>query len=656
MRASRWLALTAVTLASACELKPDSPQPSPNQVSGSAGMTESISKGDGRNPFSVGVMREAVRNLLRASNKQTAMQTTGQNDAATLSDSFSPTHYYVRFKPASTDQLADLGDMGIELSYQPLDENAATSYQTRGTAEDIPWVYTAVPADLPLPTQIQQERLADLFLYSTEDGDLPDEDPWEPDPTDPCGPQWDPGCQCYVQCRTSSAPAAKRLPQQRKGKKRNTIREATVRLKNAGISPQALYNEAMRITGNTDEMYPVAPDATTAQRATRFHPSGTIRVEERYTTGGNRVVPLRNVEVKSRRWFNLDHGRTNVNGVFAINSGYLKEAKIIVEFKTERATTRGLVAGMAPWDLVLPIRHQLGSYYKSNMQNLQYTFAYQASDETQGAVAWTAATLFNSIDDMYSYCAANNIPTPPGGINIALFNTFTSSASTPMLRRIAETSLISNTLNMLLPATASTIKVILQRQLPDITCRFDRNSQTRPTDELNNTFFHELGHTVHYNQVGNNYWTSYVGYIISASINGRRSIYGRKTDNGAGLIAISEAWGNYIGNTFTARKFTGIQQGIADDNIRELEDQRPNNDPDDDDGWIVYGMFHDMTDNVELGPTGVADNVNSYTTPQLFQALQADVKSVREYQQRVVQQNSGRQAPQVEQLVTSYRW
>lgn len=68
-------------------------------------------------------------------------------------------------------------------------------------------------------------------------------------------------------------------------------------------------------------------------------------------------------------------------------------------------------------------------------------------------------------------------------------------------------------------------------------------------------------------------------------------------------------------------------------------------------------MLFDMIDNGEnIGRTGVIDNVNSYTEPQIFRALQSDVVSVRQYQQRVVTQNNLKQAAELEQLVTSYFW
>lgn len=676
----RWITcklLLVGLLLGACEPKLEAPMPASTSTDASA--SSRIMQGDGRNPFSVAVMREALRNLTgkRALAPTTKPKANLQDPAIAYlipynpddpgdcpgcgggGDPVQPTHHYVRFKAADANQLADLDDLGIELSREPLDENAAASYQAR-TTDDIPWLYTAVPSDVPLPAHIQQERIAELFLFTAEDGDMQDEDPWEPDPTPPpvpCEPEWDPNCRCYRPCAMERATK----------RKRNRIKEATVRLKKANISPAALYDEAMRITGHEDEMLRAAAvPAGTAQRptGTRYRPGGIISVERRTTTTGRGPdVPLRNVEVLSRRWFQLGRARTDQNGRYAIQTSYSKEAKLIVEFKTERATTRGITPVMRPWDLVLPIRHQMGSYSRTGMENMRFSFTYQTDPNTNGALAWTAATLFNSLDDMYAQCAANNIPTPPSGLNIMLLSDLTASASAPMLRKIAETSIVSATLGALLPPTASAIKLVLQRQLPDITCRYGitRFGTTRAllTNELDNTFFHELGHAVHYGRVGNPFWTSYIGAIVQASVRGRVSIYGRKFDEEGGRIAVSEAWGNYIGGTFTAGKYDAIDANISAANRQDLENQVPNDNVDDDDGWIVYGMFYDMTDVGEptgTGGTGVTDNVNTYTTRQLFQALGSDIVSVRGFQQRVIGTNPSPQTAELEQLVTSYRW
>lgn len=65
-----------------------------------------------------------------------------------------------------------------------------------------------------------------------------------------------------------------------------------------------------------------------------------------------------------------------------------------------------------------------------------------------------------------------------------------------------------------------------------------------------------------------------------------------------------------------------------------------------------------MTDNTvePTAVTRVTDNVTAYTPAAVFRGLQPDVVTVRGYQTRVNAQNNGVQAPQMEQLVTTYRW
>jgi hypothetical protein len=112
-----------------------------------------------------------------------------------------PTHLSLRFKPANTDQLADLSDLGYRPSWEPMDESVAATTVVNRDTDEIPWIYTVVPVGTALPTAIPYEQLQELYLFTTEDGDTQDADPWEPDPmppTDACAPQWDPSCQCYV--------------------------------------------------------------------------------------------------------------------------------------------------------------------------------------------------------------------------------------------------------------------------------------------------------------------------------------------------------------------------------------------------------------------------------------------------------------------------
>ena len=311
---------------------------------------------------------------------------------------------------------------------------------------------------------------------------------------------------------------------------------------------------------------------------------------------------------------------------------------------------------------MLPIEAGLGDYRNGDMENIAYTITYQrGSDKWQskGASTWAAATLFNTLADTQNYAEARGLPGPARGINVWLFPTITGKGSrdgsTPMLRTIANTSAVSRTIDFLLAVTGRAdvllVKQVMQRQLPDMTIYYANQTQG-PYDSpgLNALLFHELGHTQHYQQVGNNFWTLYIGHIID------HLGYGDKTDSGSGRIAISEGWGEYTQRLFTQNRYQGT---IVDSRARrawdELEYQVPG---DNGSQWFVYGMYHDMIDTTAepTASTHVTDDVTFYTNTRVFRGLQPDVLTVRDYQARVNAQNNSAQAPQLERLVTDYRW
>ncbi len=547
-----------------------------------------------------------------------------------------PSHYYVRFKPADIDRLIDLEEAGYDLWDEPLTETdiASAGRSSATQSEDIPWLYTAVPVGMALPSHIQTEVLDQLFLWDEDAGDENDpEDPWEPEP-DPCH-FYDPSCGCYVTCRRAY--------------RENAILKSMKALKEANINPLALYNEAMRISGNEGEM--VDPAEAQAQRTgRRYNPAGTVMIDE---TALGVQVPLRGVKVKARRWFKMDNTYTNAAGGFSISKGFRQKAAVLVKFKNARASVRGIIGTFRAWEYVQVLKHKLGTYTREGMQNISFNFSYSPDAGSRPAAHWVAGTYFNSMWDAHDFSAVNQIAAPPAGLNVWVSSAVTAEASAPMARRVLETSALSAFIDLFLVGTGhpelAAIKRILQRLAPDITCRYgSQTANTRGYNELYDTFTHELGHAMHYSRVGNNYWAAYAGYIVA---NGG---YGNKTTNGSGRIAVSEAWGFYVGNTMTANNYETTSANLLRFHTDFLEFQFPG----DTEWWewIVYGMFHDMTDNGEPPNTGVIDNVNTYTPNQLFSGLRENVTTVRGYQQEVLNGNNNQQAAQVDQLVTSYRY
>jgi hypothetical protein len=70
----------------------------------------------------------------------------------------------------------------------------------------------------------------------------------------------------------------------------------------------------------------------------------------------------------------------------------------------------------------------------------------------------------------------------------------------------------------------------------------------------------------------------------------------------------------------------------------------------------VEGLYHDLTDTGEPAWTGVEENVNTYTSQQIFRGLQPNVITVQGFRQELLNRNNNQQATEVNQLVTSNRY
>jgi len=415
-------------LGSACEHRLPEPDPADPGASKATSLV-----GNGENPFSVAVMRRAYAKLAAQATSTSSASVTGASPtqasdggANVAGEAIQPTHWYVRFKPADTDQIADLEALGFNLSWEPLNEDVAAVTPVNYTSDDIPWVYTAVPENTVLPGHIVSERIEPLFLFNESDGDARDYDPWQPvppPPPDPCDNHFDPSCNCYVSCAqappTNAPSQAQAVGGSSGGRLRSPQAKATAALKRAGISPLDLYNEALRLSGHANELAEgCAPEEeqhsatasvqTNSFCSTRYRPSGRITVQD--TDLG--VVPLRGVEVKSRRWFQFGSAFTNSQGDFLISTSYCRLAKLKLTYKNQLATTRGVGSWYAPWTFVLPISAEIGSFERGAMQGMSYTVSYINSADTKGANTWAASMMFNSLADAASFATARGLPAP----------------------------------------------------------------------------------------------------------------------------------------------------------------------------------------------------------------------------------------------------
>jgi hypothetical protein len=595
------------------------------------------------NPFSLANMALAIENVSKKSK-------TGRTKLLEPST----THNYVRFAPQNETQLVALHDLGYDLYDVPLDRDIAVVgeyYQDPSLpASAITYQYTLVPANYGLPATVPYTILTQVYLFNDDAGDEqdPETDPWNPQPG-PGGYCYDEDNQAYV-CGTN--PRRYVRMKNAPPKAEDLYQKATRELIAAGLSPREVYNEAMRLAGYPEEVIETLGSGRTQ---TRYYASGYVKVVDNAT---NMIQPVRNVQVKTRRFFKIDYDQTDNTGYFEIDKGYRKKASVILKFTNNRATVRGISGALKLWEYAQVLEKEVGQFEGDAMVGMNITLQYNSNADTYTALQWSAAHCLNTLELMYDYTLANTLgQNPYQGMNIWISSAITQAASTPMLRAIVDNSQLVQGLRYLFPNVQNPTLTFLQRWLPDITYRHGgAGINTRSANLLSGTLFHEFGHTQHYSRVGNSYWYSYIWYIVT---NGG---YGTKTTPGVGRVAVGEAWAYYVGPTFNRTKYSG-NAALAAVEYNFLEFQKRNDNvavqPFNgtvSEGWIPWGMLHDMTDTGEPAVTLISDGVNGYSMYNVFRGFNSGVETVPALRDAMLYYNGYSQQPSVNLLTASYGW
>lgn len=585
------------------------------------------------NPFTIENVREALRRIEKKRSAEGKRLNCINCDL-----SLGPTHKYVKFMPQDLDQMVALEKRGYVLWDVPLDQDlglVGDFYHDPAVGPDgITYFYTLVPIQQTISSSVPYEIVSEVFLFNEDDGDIKDEDEVDP---------WDPNI-CYDEFGQAYICGGLRV------KAVNNTVKATNQLNEMGVDKIEFYNILMHISGNSDEMI----ENVDFEKNRISSVSGNIKVRDNSI---NVDVPLRGVLVRTRRWFKLSQTFTSSNGNFNIPKTYRKKATVSIHFN-DGDKIRGINNLWKFYQFVLPVCKTLGEFNVDQLNSINYVFQYNPDPNSNAATQWVAAHTWNTIKDhpfKNSFYGVNYVA---DSHNIWISSRVTSAnGSAPMLRTIANTSLISAGIDMFLANVSGSMAVaakrIIQNLLPDITLRYgSSSSQTMLTKDIVETIYHEMGHSTHFTHVGNAYWTDFIAYIVSN--NG----YGTKNTIGIGRIAVAEGWGFFVGKLYSSKYYEGFAansaaQSLRDVYLSQLELRKPS-DPNEYYNWIPFGMFYDLIDSGEPSSTLVIDNVNGYTPGMIFQSIGANVLTIGQFKTDLLGRHGNIQSPQVNQLVQSY--
>jgi hypothetical protein len=580
----------------------------------------------------------------------------------------SPSHIYVRFKPSTTDQLVALDETeDLELQDYPMDYELIQDgdfYQDPSlSTEDLPWLYTVVPIGYAFPQGIQYQVLEQLYLPTNNEilEDLAE--------SILAGAH-------YSSVREDNFDVSRMV----------TIERDDVEVQSFNyivsdgncLEPSDLYGTRIRWPdcglgggGNGGSSTPVSPPGIFVEEQTLCPPYST------------RPQPLRQVNIIAKRWFKIWKGYTDDNGKITVTKNFKNKVKIIA--KTRNGNARiSKVRGVRLWNMLLPNRVRMGVINGQDIPQFRYVFnkPTDGSAYNRSLANWACATTHNSIIEFKEYTAEFGLPQPPGNLKVIVTNWgfMRDAGSAPMWSKrafdlndplkklfinfVAQQHYITAGVAAFFSTLKGQMDLIIGYASSDYTCRL-RSSQLR------NIVYHELGHAQHFSQVGLDFWHQYADEITRNLLSSVFSDpYGPGDD---AIIGVSEMWGSFVEHWYGERHYKngGSSAFFVSSNGKDYYSNFPFNiglnpnftalemfNPKLQSNWIPTGLPYDLWDNrndISFGnEPQVRDLVFGFSIQQIFRALQNDVRSVPNFRQKLLLQNSNLQFNQVNALFEEY--
>ncbi|MEO6358137.1 MAG: hypothetical protein ABIU77_04415 [Ferruginibacter sp.] len=382
-------------------------------------------------------------------------------------------------------------------------------------------------------------------------------------------------------------------------------------------------------------------------------PAGTITVHDTQLTGpisGN--FGVRKARVVAKRWFKIERVYTDNSGHFQCTKRFKHKVKINVKFKNDDAQIRN-VRGVRFWQIVLPVTQTIG-VFSGDKSAISYTFVQYPNYSAKGNVYWTAATVHNGVQEYRDMATVENTGLPAQGLRI-LLTRLTTSASTPLFHKRYEFNVATQFVLFEISPIASIVNnliAIVKTQI-DITIGWGYGSTAAVlSDNVKGNIYHELTHTVQYQNLGTAWYTSLFNAEVTEILTSANKPYSPGTDANGPIIALGESWAYYMGH-YMADKTYGTsascqkeQRGASPTcnfnatghpHIDVEENFNPNlgTDPF---KWIPQGVYQDLRDNTnEILPLGfVNDNVSNFTNQQMAAAFQSNIFTLQDYKAKLI--------------------
>ena len=283
--------------------------------------------------------------------------------------------------------------------------------------------------------------------------------------------------------------------------------------------------EAFRLTGNEDLWTPVT-------KGTAAAPEGRVTIEDPGFSGG-KPFGVAGVKVVCNVFVKVGSCYTDRDGYYKMEKSFSGRPRYRLVFSNEKGFSIGLNF------IVVPA--SVSTLGKADPEGVDVHVTPEVGD-----ALWRRCVVNNAAYDYYSRCneADLDILPPPANLRLWIFPDITSSSAC-MLHHGAflDNALIKSYLGPWL----ALIKVFL----PDITI----GTKEQDYEGIYRAVVHELSHASHYAQVGNEYWTPYINYVIASFVTEGGKAYGTGDGDGAGYCEVSESWAYFMDATLRKDRY-----------------------------------------------------------------------------------------------------
>lgn len=295
-----------------------------------------------------------------------------------------------------------------------------------------------------------------------------------------------------------------------------------------GIDWGLVEKEAYRLTGNEDLW-------CEPTKATSGAPSGRITIEDPQFSGG-KPFGVAGVQVAANIFVKIATTYTDRDGYYQMSKTFSGQPRYRLVFSNEKGFNIGFNFLLVPASV-----STLGKGEPSGID------LHVSQKDSEGAL-FRRCVVNNAAYDYYSRCTEDDLDVapPPGDLRIWIFPDLKCSSANMLHHGAFLThTVIVAYLKEYLP--------LVKLFMPDVTI----GTKELTYAQIYETVVHELAHTSHFAQVGNDFWTPYIDYVLLSFVTEGGRPYGSGSADNANYCEIGEMWAYFMQETLKKDRYGG---------------------------------------------------------------------------------------------------